>query len=186
MPALDAFPDQGILQFYIAGEHDLYGACFENPAQQDDFRVLYFPEVTTNEADLLTDFDFLEDCYQLPFNRPSALTFTRKFAPLSASDYQFESVIIGSDRDDPDIYEIYEELFSSQGHKIGGYPFFTQSDPREFDPYGEEEYQLLLQIDTDDEAGIMWGDCGVANFFISPADLERKDFSRVFYNWDCS
>ena len=34
----------------------------------------------------------------------------------------------------------------------------------------EEKYQqhdiLLLQIDTDDSLNIMWGDSGVANFFI--------------------
>lgn len=43
---------------------------------------------------------------------------------------------------------------------------FTQTDPREW----EEKYQqhdiLLLQIDTDDSLNIMWGDSGVANFFI--------------------
>ena len=32
---------------------------------------------------------------------------------------------------------------------------------------------------------ILWGDCGVANFFISRTDLEKLDFSRVLYNWDC-
>lgn len=40
---------------------------------------------------------------------------------------------------------------------------------------------LLFQMDTDDEAGIMWGDCGVANFFISEKDLASKNFSRVLY-----
>ena len=33
---------------------------------------------------------------------------------------------------------------------------------------------------------IMWGDVGVANFFIRPEDLKNKDFSKVLYNWDCS
>jgi uncharacterized protein YwqG len=46
-------------------------------------------------------------------------------------------------------------------------------------------YRLLFQMDIDDEAGIMWGDSGVANFFISQPDLESKNFSRVLYNWDC-
>lgn len=42
-------------------------------------------------------------------------------------------------------------------------------------------------MDTDDVNGmdIMWGDCGVANFFIHPDDLKNKDFSKVLYNWDC-
>lgn len=44
---------------------------------------------------------------------------------------------------------------------------------------------LLLQIDTDDALNIMWGDAGVANFFIREKDLINLDFSNVVYNWDC-
>ncbi len=47
-----------------------------------------------------------------------------------------------------------------------------------------KDYILLLQIVTDDN--IMRGDCGVANFFIHPQDLAKKDFSKVMYNWNCS
>lgn len=47
-----------------------------------------------------------------------------------------------------------------------GYAFFTQFDLRKY----KEEYSgydiLLLQIDTDEHLDIMWGDGGVANFFI--------------------
>lgn len=46
-----------------------------------------------------------------------------------------------------------------------------------------EDYVLLLQIDTDDE--IMWGDSGVGNFVIHPDDLAKRDFSKVYYTWDC-
>ncbi|MEK3889148.1 DUF1963 domain-containing protein [Bacillus sp. FSL K6-3431] len=44
---------------------------------------------------------------------------------------------------------------------------------------------MLLQIDSEFEKGMMWGDSGVANFFIRKQDLERLDFSHVLYNWDC-
>ncbi|MDN5490601.1 MAG: DUF1963 domain-containing protein, partial [Acinetobacter sp.] len=41
--------------------------------------------------------------------------------------------------------------------------------------------------DTGEAEGIeiMWGDSGVGNFFIHPDDLEKRDFSKVVYNWDC-
>ena len=71
------------------------------------------------------------------------------------------------------------------GHKIGGYPFFSQEDPRnENNPHT----LLLLQIDGNetDDAEIMWGDYGGANFFISPKDLANCKFDNVLYNWDCS
>ncbi len=37
----------------------------------------------------------------------------------------------------------------------------------------------------DDGWEIMWGDAGVANFFIEEEDLKNKRFDRVMYNWDC-
>jgi uncharacterized protein YwqG len=68
---------------------------------------------------------------------------------------------------------------NGEGHKLGGYPHFTQDDPRESRP----DLELLLQLDTDDE--LMWGDAGVGGIFITDADLAACDFSRVMYNWDC-
>ncbi|MEE1943747.1 DUF1963 domain-containing protein [Pedobacter sp. KR3-3] len=47
----------------------------------------------------------------------------------------------------------------------------------------ESNYLLLFQLDSDEH--IMWGDTGVANFFIDPTDLANKDFSKVPYHWDC-
>nr|WP_316045926.1 DUF1963 domain-containing protein [Planococcus glaciei] len=43
----------------------------------------------------------------------------------------------------------------------------------------------MLQVDTDEEAGIAWGDTGVGNFFISKENLKKRNFSDVVYNWDC-
>jgi len=87
-----------------------------------------------------------------------------------------------------DFYEIFEEdknlndkLFGA-GHKIGGYPDYTQNDIR------DEEYEiLLLQIDSEEteKNEIIWGDCGIANFFIREKDLKELNFDRAIYNWDC-
>jgi uncharacterized protein YwqG len=194
IPKMQSFPETGILQFYISGESDIYGACFENPARQDDFRVLYFSEVTKDESLLVTNFDFLPKSALLPIEKESSLTFNLRYAPLSVGDFQFESRILNLNpskskyefyKDYEKVYGEYEKLFHSEGHKISGYPYFTQNDPRELATNRDKDYILLFQMDTDDEAGIMWGDCGVANFFISEQDLANKDFSRVLYNWDC-
>ncbi len=60
---------------------------------------------------------------------------------------------------------------------------------RQIQGNGKKKYQqhdiLLMQIDTDDSLNIMWGDSGVANFFIRKEDLLNLDFSNVIYNWDC-
>ena len=68
--------------------------------------------------------------------------------------------------------------------KIGGYGYFTQTDPREYSPQYKDHKVVLLHMISDDE--ICWGDCGVGNFLIRAEDLENLDFSQVIYNYDCS
>ena len=42
----------------------------------------------------------------------------------------------------------------------------------------------MFQLDTDREMGMLWGDAGIANFFIRRADLIARDSSRVTGHWD--
>ena len=79
--------------------------------------------------------------------------------------------------------EKYEELVGE--HCLGGYPAFVQDDDRA-DLQEEEGYDfLLLQINSDDEHSIMWGDAGIGNFFIQPSALKRLDFSKILYTYAC-
>ncbi len=201
MPSLPDYPSCGILQFYIGGD-DLYGADFDDLQKQADFRVMFFEQVIEDESLLHQDFSeyfaqFDADYYS-PVEGQSALSFAvetqyistddENFAPrvLSMDDiWDYEEQFEGADLQE-DWLDPYNEQFPSTGHRLGGYPYFTQSDPRE---YRDElkAYVLLLQIDSDRANGIdiMWGDVGVGNFFIDPEDLKKRDFSKVAYNWDC-
>jgi uncharacterized protein YwqG len=119
-----------------------------------------------------------------PIIQEAKLHFSIGYAPVSAEDYQFEKYIGMTAFDFFKQYgELYEDTFPSLGHKMAGYAHFTQADPR-IEKFSDHEV-LLLQIDTDDEHGIMWGDCGVGNFFIKKENLKNLDFSKVLYNWDC-
>lgn len=192
LPTLENFPDQGILQFYTAADDDLYGADFDQPFKQDSFRVLYFEEVMHDESQLRTDFGFLPRIPDrlTPITGQYALHAVLKQAPVSLSDFSFSRWMqrepYSGDETDQ-FYEIYDDHFGSTGHKLGGYPFFTQADPRGYDDT-IEYYILLFQIDSDYSGAvdIMWGDVGVANFFIRLEDLKNRNFSNVLYNWDCS
>lgn len=95
-------------------------------------------------------------------------------------------------------YKWFEELYKNKEeyfdeHKIGGYPYYVQNDialddKGIVDIASEEQDIVLLQIGEDmkgDEWVICIGDCGVANFHISKQELEKLDFSKVFYNVDC-
>ncbi len=188
-PGLETFPDSGILQFYISDD-GLYGLSLDDLTRQDSFRIQYFPEVIKDESQLQTDFGFLPRPNICPLEGSCSLTYSARNAPISVYDYQFANRILGKDltpwSDEViGISSPYEKLFPSLGHQIGGYPFFTQSDPRHGKKYKRQDYVLLFQMDTDYEAGIMWGDAGVGSFFIREPDLRRRDFSKVLYSWDC-
>ena len=192
LPHVADFPEQGILQFYIAADDDLYGLNFDDQFDQDRFRVLYFEQVIEDKNQLHGDFDFLRQARDAltPMTGEYTLHFDVDEAPVSLGDANF-SALIGRDsyddaEDADDFFEAYDDQFNAAGHKLGGYPFFTQEDPREYQK-ALRSYILLFQMDTDNSEGvdIMWGDSGVANFFILPEDLKNRDFSRVLYNWDC-
>jgi len=191
VPPLPGYPQKGLLQFYIS-TNDLMGLNFDDPTAQTGHRVIYFEEY--GEARAEKDFAFLIDVdfSFVPVNRSMGLAFQEQTDYIGSLDLRFEKNFgedcmefterFGEKGDD-----VGEELcdnFGCDGHKIGGYACFTQSDPRE-QRAGHEEWILLLQIDSQD-SDIVWGDAGIGNFFIHPEDLKKKDFSRVLYNWDCS
>ncbi|MFY7963953.1 MAG: YwqG family protein [Chitinophagaceae bacterium] len=191
LPALPNYPSTGYLQFYISAFDESYGINFENPKEQINFRVLYFENEEVEEHK--TDFSFLEKTMNadyLPISSPHSLNFFSKEEYIGIGDAQYETnensiqKIINSKL--PDIEnELLDSVYDncqSNGHKIGGYAYFSQEDPRLYDE-NFKDYVLLFQMDTDEE--IMWGDSGIANFFIHKDDLVHKDFSNVLFNWDC-
>jgi uncharacterized protein YwqG len=193
IPPLENYPASGFLQIYItANDEDyLYGVNFDCLQQQKNFRILFFESDDIKK--FKDDFSFLASTMQentVPIQKGKILSFEKKMEYFGVNDVQYENNkdlsvdIIASKY--PDIQDELQEFvydnFSSNGHKIGGYAYFTQEDPRK---HNEEikDYILLLQMDTDED--MMWGDVGVANFFIHPNDLAKKDFSKVVYTWDC-
>lgn len=213
VPRLESFPEGGILQFYLSTS-DSYGLNWDNPTEQQGFRVLYHAETDLEASELITDFEQMPSLwdkadYTIPFavyskyeekrNCCFALKFEKAIAPMSPSDYQF-SKKVGLDLFDSALeeemgeaaFEQFEEDISDYyerfgGHRLGGYPGFTQNDPREHSALEEEPYRLLLQVDSEatGRIDILWGDVGTANFFIQQSALDRLDFSKVWYNWDC-
>jgi uncharacterized protein YwqG len=185
LPAMDEFPKKGILQFYTADD-SMYGLDLDDPFDQSNFRILYFADVDESSAQQnieMPDFD------NFPILVSHALRFELTTAPVSPNDKAFDEYFgtpafeffdrFGNDK--VEIRRAYARLAQGNGHKLGGYAHFTQEDPRLVQEF--EEAQLLLQIDSDHK-DILWGDEGIANFFIHPEDLEDLEFSEVLYNWD--
>lgn len=51
---------------------------------------------------------------------------------------------------------------------------------------GALDWRLLLQIDTDDDLGMMWGDCGVLYYWIKEEDLRAERFDKCWVILQCS
>ena len=210
LPHIENFPQKGILQFFCSddAEDGAYGLNFKNPTEQDGFRIIYHENIITDESQLMTkeNMPLFKNRYgNFPFEGEFLLEAEKpESCPVSSGDHRFEKLLLNVLRDDygkeyENIYEIggeeeelCEKLYEMRAFEqtcIGGYPFFTQDDPRG----GNEEiadYDILLfqcasffEGDVGDE--IMWGDMGVGNFFITENDLKNLDFSKVAYNWDC-
>ena len=195
---LEDFPHKGLLQFWILND-DVWGLNFDEPTKQDTFRVLYHPEVdrtvTEEEVQAKVQEQLSEEEDYFPVLGNYGLQLTKKMDTISESDYRFEKQITELVKqsypeeavdllDDP--FEFAnEEEGNGFGHKIGGYPGFTQWDPRD---ESNDHDILLFQLDSDFGDGgdkIMWGDAGICNFFIRRENLKRCDFSDVLYHWDC-
>ena len=188
IPVLPPFPQKGILQFFIFDD-PFYGMEINDPFSQDGFRVVYHESLIKDENKLETDFSFLRNFMPDPIDPlvsyPLNFKLDEEFVP--AVDCHF-SQILGEDffyqfeEKEWEIWEDYNQIVRSSGHKIGGYAHFTQEDPRHEET---SNYQLLFQLDSDPKIRCNWGDMGIANFFIKPNHLKQKNFSKVLYNWDC-
>lgn len=190
LPENSVFPPRGVLRFYITPD-DTYGADFDELNVQKNFRVLF----DSDEDVFSTSVHLAGNDDNFPVFGAFRPSFTADTEAMTVCDYMFDSTVQdainesaeqGLSKDDYYDRE-FTAMIGGEGHKLGGYPMFTQWDPRDESRYMKYDC-LLLQIDTDYENGenkTMFGDSGVCNFFIPREKLRKQDFSDVLYTWDC-
>lgn len=195
-------PEEGLLQFW-ALDNDVVGleTDLDKMIESKGHRVIWYPSVdesVTEEAVLEKYHPYFDEKSYFPVQDIFGIRFAAGEESLSCSDCRFDRIfaeiwneiypsdkISGYSELDVEIPDEMMDEIGGAGHKIGGYPMFTQWEPREGD-MGNYKV-LLLQIDSFGVEGkdIMRGDSGVGNFFITPEDLEKREFSRVLYSRDC-
>lgn len=205
LPENDLYPKDGLVQFWIS-RNENFGLN-----NREDYRVKYIKETKdgiTNE-DVLNKYNLPNednDEEYSPFNKKNtsfALKFEKGMSSITSNDFQFEETALQTIQElfpNEDVKDLYDDLerdildvlfkaFNGVNHAIGAYPTFTQWDPR--NPDEPNAYDItLLQVESQwsndsNDAQIMWGDSGVANFFINKEKLENLDFEDVLFNWDC-
>ena len=214
LEGLPDFPHGGLLQFFF-GLDDVFGMDFDDPTAQKGFRVLYHetvdPTVTAAEV-LAKKAEAPKPEGDASYYTPLFGVYGIRFAPaevqrINSQDFRAWDQFLakwnelhGTDiKTQWDYYratkisgEFPAPKEKAPYHQMGGYPYFTQEDPRINAGELANLDVLLFQLDSEmlprKQGGgdlVLWGDCGVCNFFINREALRRRDFSRVCYNWDC-
>ncbi len=199
--SLSGLPNKGILYFFYDQEQSTWGF---DPADRGSWRVLY--EAGSRDLrravppdELSADFIYHEKRVT-PIPILSLPSYERLRVDLTTVSEEMlnaaEKLRTETARGEPE-------------HQIGGFPNPVQGDEMELecqlatnglycgdasgyeDPRASElrkgasEWRLLLQIDTDDDTGMIWGDCGRLYFWIRAMDLATKDFSSVWMVLQC-
>lgn len=192
LPALDDFPQKGMLQFFMS-DGDFDREDYRNPTVQRHWRVVYYPEIDRS-AVAVQEMSMAENGVTEGEYR---MTFVPAAEGLTVEDFRFEREFLRRwgeffpDEQPKSMYglrNVPNTVFYNDGneygqHKIGGYPYFAQDDPRRDDTYDTLLFQL--DADTHGDVYVMYSDSGVINFFINHEALKNLDFSDVLWNADC-
>lgn len=212
LPENNMYPSDGWLQIWCL-EDEMYGFCSDTIQPETNQKVLYIPAGTQGEP-----LERVVAMYQ-PYGNEECplwfvdeqgaiwgmrLSFTHGQQGITYSDGRFRDLFLDRwnkrypEQAVENFYDLPDEIFenvvdihdgSDCAHQLGGYPYFTQYDPRyerdstELTKYTEVLFQIDSQFDT--EWDLCWGDAGVRNLFISRENLEALDFSDLLYNFDC-
>lgn len=212
LPENNMYPSDGWLQVWCL-EDEMYGFCSDTIQPETNQKVLYIPAGTQGEP-----LERVVAMYQ-PYGNEECplwfvdeqgaiwgmrLSFTHGQQGITYSDGRFRDLFLDRwnkrypEQAVENFYDLPDEIFENMvdshdgpdcAHQLGGYPYFTQYDPRyEYDSAELAKYtEVLFQIDSqfDTKWDLCWGDAGVRNLFISREDLEALDFSDLLYNFDC-
>lgn len=198
------FPvNQGLLQFWVSGNDEGYGMGIESLEDIENSKLVFIEDVST----ALTLDEIQSHFNQFEFEETPIsggafkISYSLEKQMLTPVDYRFEEIAVpiwnevNADMEVESIYDGYEEVFEAifetlapeqPMHQLGGFPFFAQEDPREFEEELQVYDQLLLQIDTDDDEGaeIAWGDAGISNILMKSEDLKAMKFDNYIFTWD--
>jgi uncharacterized protein YwqG len=201
----EALPPSGILSFFYDLENQPWGY---DPTHLDFFRVEFFPEqlLSTNPPPGTTT-EIPER--SLTFSRALTLPhpWSRPFDRLQL-ECQLTKAEIRQYCDFLAVYDAQSYPDDRPSHRLFGHSENIQGDmqleaqlvsnglycgdPSGYnDPKakeleaGADDWLLLLQLDSDDHADLMWGDVGMLYYWIRSDDLINRRFRRSWMTLQC-
>jgi uncharacterized protein YwqG len=198
LPGADRLPAAGLLSFFYDSEQRTWGF---DPADRGSSQVLYTPQASPLERR-----DFPAALVDWRFAACGLEAHTELCFPPWES---FDVEELGLSRDQRFAYAKTLPGEEQLMHRMLGHPDPVQGDMQlecqlaasgvycgnatwHRDPRGAElrpgaaSWRLLLQIDSDDRAGMTWGDCGRLYYWMRREDLAARRFDRAWCILQCT
>ena len=204
-PFVNVSSQEGWLLFFYDAEQSTWGF---DPQDKGSWAVIFMP----NDKAQIERRGIPSEVLQGGFYKPCRVEMREV---LTAPPWESSAVRrLNLSEAEQDAYwdlldEVYTEEEGEVHHQILGHPTPIQgdmqlecqlvsnglycgnstgyNDPRAKElAKGAEDWRLLFQLDTDDNAGMMWGDVGMLYFWIQQDDLEKGDFKGSWMVLQCS
>lgn len=190
-------PQAGLLSFFY-NEYQF----LENDAHMPTHcQVIYSHHIETLTRTPDSQSERLFECASLKFSEVTSLPFQTS---LLISDSINQLTVTMNDNDREEFYTFMETVFIDvNDHRMFGHPNSIQEDAF-LDAYNfarggtwsnlgyevtrenQEKWNLLLQVDSSDVTGMMWGDMGRLYYCIREDDLKNLGFDKVVCTMQCS
>ena len=197
-------PSSGILYFFYEGGDDVWGF---DPKDKEGFKVIYEKSVenlilTSLPEELDEDLVFSpcklkfteentysEDPYSIYYSlKPNNDEITDdKLFNLIANYYGENSKINTQLLGNPYLLQgniFLESQLVSNGLYCGDETGYNNPKAKELES-GVKNWILLFQLDSEDNADMMWGDFGIIYFTIKEEDLKNHDFGNIWFSYQC-
>lgn len=182
---LENWPKTGILEIFI--DKDFNWPC--------DYKIKYFE----NGLEYQKEFPNI-DLSNFVLQDSIKIELTKDICHMSLGDYRANNIIVDIfnemfDKNVTSIFDIddvvegydwYSDMSDSLSKtlaNIGGYPDFTQQDPRR--GQFENMDECLIKIDSYLDKRLQIGDSGIIFSFINIDDLKKCKFEKGYCDWDC-
>lgn len=189
----ERLPPQGLLSFYYDSEQRTWGY---DPKDKGSWKVVYDKNVKQLKPIKAPDNAkvYPQSFISYAYIRSYPDTKNTEISELNFNDTQ-------NDQYEELKYGVFDQL---PQHQLFGYPSVIQNNNMDLSSQlasngiylgtaagynsekakslaeGRSDWELLLQFDTDESNGIMWGDSGTLYFWIRSDDLKQQNFENVW------
>ncbi len=205
LPHKEDLPESGMLYFFYDQNDMPWGF---DPKDKDKFAVIFLEDSASQLTIQPTPKSALGEFIEFP---EAKLVFKRSKSYPSINSELINLTTVDDDTCDL-VRDLWDEFSGDEAiHQVFGFPDIVQTDDMEeqcqlasngincgsslfryfhylyslFHSSQPNEWLLLFQCDTDDNACLMWGDLGKIFYWIKATDLKSRNFKKCWLVLQC-